>query len=373
MTTENGFGLLPGAIVEDLLDKAKHIGDEYVLRMEGVQRHRQHLRERMHELDMLKNAHDLRQVEEPTTCGVDGARATEQMLANDLVAACAIAVEGMTPPSEKQHWPEPKFLTHLSLEPHYPDSDRIATGLMIAMELILARSAPHQIVMLDNSLATPTIQLNQALSAAHASPELEVSEELFSMAHDAIESYVSILSNQRADHAFVGIPKYTSNTEISSLLAGEGKQDDRFLMSMLLEAGEYTKPQSLKRPESQWHIDVRQGNTETQAMADQACQALYNVQIMYYKPNPQLPAIRLETDRGTAENSTRLSSLLSAIRGQCHSPRVMEPFPLYMADQMAKSLSSAIQALIGNTSAEAAISYQGPTSHIYHGLHSYRT
>ena len=360
-------------MAEELLDKAEYIGSEYVRQMEDVEGQRQILRERMHEQDLLRNTNDLRQVEEPTTCGVDGARVTEQMLANDLVSACAIALEGMTPPSELQHWPEPKYMTHLSLEPHHPDTERVATGVMVAMELMLARRAPHRIVMLDNSLNTPTIQLNQALSAAHASPELKVSEKLLEMAPEAISAYLSILSNRRADHAFVGIPKYTSNTEISDRLEALGQQDDRFLMSILLEAGEYTKPQPLQKPAVQWHIAVRQGDTATQSVADQACNELLGVHILYYKPNPQLPALRLETDRNTAENDTRLASLLSAIRGQSHSPRTMEPFPLFMADRMVKSLSPTMQALIGNTSAEAAINYQGPTSHIYHGLHSYRT
>ena len=41
----------------------------------------------------------------PTTSGVDGAFALEKLLYTDIVAMAGVAVEGLTPPSEKRHWP----------------------------------------------------------------------------------------------------------------------------------------------------------------------------------------------------------------------------------------------------------------------------
>ena len=362
-------------MVEEMLDRSESIGVEFVQEMQATYEDRSQIRDAMADADLIKNTNSLPSVEEPTTCGIDGARVVEQMLSSDLVGVCAIALEGMTPPSEDQHWPEPRFLTHLSLEPHRADTDRVASGLMVAMELRLAVDAPHQIVMLDNSLTTPTIQFNQSLSAIRVEPDLrklEVAEKLLEYAPSGLDSYLSILNNSRADKSFVGIPKYTSNTEIRDLLSLDTKQDDRHLMSIVLDAGEYTKPQLLQAPRSQWHINVDQDRRMTQT-AEQVVNSLDSVNVMYYKPNPQQPALRLETDLSTVNNQTRLAILLSGIRAQSHSSRTMEPFPLFMADRMVKSLSPAMRTLIGNSTVESAKAYDGPTSHIYHGLRSYRT
>ena len=110
-----------------------------------------------------------------------------------------------------------------------------------------------------------------------------------------------------------------------------------------------------------------------QDLADEVCQLINNVCIFYYRPNFQMPALRLETSAATAMNRHRLSALLTAVRGQCSSGTIMEPFPLFIADRMAKSLSPAMRAVIGMIATNAGTDYKGPTSDIYHGLRSYRT
>ena len=376
-STDNPFGELPGALVNDLLNQADGIGEQYIAQIETIRANRDEIRNIMNSEGLLARAADLPTQEQPTSCGIDGARVTERLLAVDIIGIAAVAVEGMTPPSERYHWQEHHHETLLRMEQHHADSDRIASGLMIAMELPLASQAPHGVKFIDNSLATPAIQLNQAISAAVDAPHLSISVRLQQSLHEALSAYRSILDNHRSDQAFVGVPKYTSNDEISALLELPQSKDDRNLMTMILEAGEYTIPQPLKSPTAPWHINtLRVPNCygdRLQDLADEVCQLINNVCIFYYRPNFQMPALRLETSAATAMNRHRLSALLTAVRGQCSSGTIMEPFPLFIADRMAKSLSPAMRAVIGMIVTNAGTDYKGPTSDIYHGLRSYRT
>lgn len=375
-TNDQPFGDLPGALVEELMAQAEDVGHQYIAQLERIRAQREDLRAQMRDEGLLARQNDLPAAEEPTTCGVDGARITENLLAMDIVAIAAIAVEGLTPPSERQHWEAPNFEPLLRMERHHHLTNRVASGLMIAMELDLAVKAPHGVRFIDNSLATPVIQLNQALAASAEALELTVTGELHKRLQDALAAYRHILSNQRSDVAYVGVPKYTSNREISEAIGVESG-DDRSLMTLVLEAGEYTTPRHLKPPKSHWHINTESVDPsyghDLQDLADESCALLNDVHILYYRPNNQIPALRLETTRGTASNRYQLSALLSAVQGQCQSARTMEPFPLFIADRMVKSLSPAMAAIIGLTTTEAGLQYSGPTGDIYHGLRSYRT
>lgn len=377
MTNDNPFGELPGALVEDLLSQAEGIGERYIAQLEAVRDERDNIRSQMQSQGLLSKHNDLPVVEEPTTCGIDGARITERLMATDIVAIAAIAIEGLTPPSERHHWEDPHYETMLTMEPHHADTNRIANGLMVAMELTQAIRAPHDVKFIDNSLATPVIQLNQAIAAAVEGLHLEVSQQLFRRLDDALTAYEAIVSNSRSDRHFVGVPKYTSNDEISRKIAVTESKDDRNLMTLILEPGEFTTPQPLKQPATPWHINTERVpesyGSNLQFVADRSCQSLNNIHIVYYRPNHQIPALRLETNNSTANNRHQLATLLSAVRGQCQSARTMEPFPLFMADRMVKKLSSATAAVIASTTNKTGQHYSGPTSDIYHGLHSYRS
>ena len=47
MSSENPFGELPGALVENLLAQADGIGEQYISQIEAVRRQREEIRERM--------------------------------------------------------------------------------------------------------------------------------------------------------------------------------------------------------------------------------------------------------------------------------------------------------------------------------------
>ncbi len=313
----------------------------------------------------------------PTACGVDGSYAIERLLASDLVAAAAVAVEGLPPPSETRYWPEPRHLVLIETEAHEAETGTILRALMMGMELELAANAPHEVVFLDGSLTTPFIYFNQALSKAREALHLQVTERLLQQIKWHLEAYHAILSSTRTDRCWLAVPKYTTRREIGQEMGWPESYDDRGLLSHLLEPSEFTRPRTLQQPPEPWHLNLNPMPPETRDIASrlsrQIIALLGEIRVLYYRPYPWLPALRLETSRAVAENPARLATVLHGVRHQCGTPAVMEPYPLYMADRMVKHLPRAIPTFRQVTSQRIAETYPGDIGEIFLGLHGYRT
>jgi hypothetical protein len=247
---------------------------------------------------------------------------------------------------------------------------------MIGMELELAARAPHEVVFLDGSLITPLIYFNQALNKGQDALHLPTARFL-GQAISFLEAYLTILASTRSDRCWLAVPKYTTRREIGQRMGWPDKYDDRGLLSFLLEPGEYTSPMSLQRPTEPWHLNLNPLEPSTRAtadcIADKIVTSLGEIQVLYYRPYPWLPALRVEMSRAVAENQARLATALHGIRHQCGAPAVMEPYPLYMADRIVKHLPKAIPTFRQVTSQHIAESYQGNISEVFLGLHGYRT
>ena len=100
----------------------------------------------------------------PTSCAVDGSFAIERLICTDLVAFAGVAMEGLTPPSEKRYWPNPHHISDVLTVPHSDNTASFARAVMMCMELELAATAPHDVVFLDGSLTTPLISIDQGLN-----------------------------------------------------------------------------------------------------------------------------------------------------------------------------------------------------------------
>jgi len=313
----------------------------------------------------------------PTTCGVDGSYAVERLLASDLVAAAAVAVEGLTPPSETRHWPEPRHLVWVETEAHEAETGTILCALMIGLELELASQAPHEIVFLDGSLTTPLIYFNQALNKSRDTSHLRTTAHFLERATSFLEAYSMVLASTRSDRCWLAIPKYTTRREIGQKMGWPDTYDDRGLLSFLLEPGEYTSARPLQQPSEPWHLNLAPLDPVTRGaasrIAEKIISSLGEIQVVYYRPYPWLPALRVEMSRAVAENQARLATALHGIRHQCGAPAVMEPYPLYMADRMVKHLPKAIPTFRQVTSQHIAETYQGSINEVFLGLHGYRT
>lgn len=70
--------------------------------------------------------------------------------------------------------------------------------------------------------------------------------------------------------------------------------------------------------------------------------ALWDVHAIYFRPFGWVPALRLEVPGPIAHSAARLSIALQGIASQLFSPAVVEPYPLFLADRMVKSLGSGV-------------------------------
>ncbi|MCS7293191.1 MAG: DNA double-strand break repair nuclease NurA [Gloeomargarita sp. SKYBB_i_bin120] len=374
---ERPFGELPAALVEEVLQRTENLGQKLLQDFERVRAQRQTWRAQLQQAGWLGRDAELPYVPIPTTCGIDGAYAIERLLTNDLVAAAAVAVEGLTPPSETRHWPEPRHRVWVETETHETETTTILRALMIGMELELAAQAPHEVVFLDGSLTTPLIYCNQALNRCEAAASLETTAHFRQQVPDILAAYWTVLAATRTDRCWLAIPKYTTKREIGQAMGWPATHDDRGLLSFLLEPGEYTRPRRLQPPSEPWHLNLHPLELEMRAkvepLAEKIIALLGEIQVLYYRPYPWLPALRIEMSRAVAENQARLAIALHGIRHQCGTPAMMEPYPLYMADRMVKHLSKTIPTFRQITSQQIAETYQGNLDDVFFGLHGYRT
>ena len=373
------FKELPKSLVDEVLNRTKGIGQELLLSFEELRNKKEGWRKQLVDSGMVKRDSSLPRAQNPTTCGVDGSYAVERLLATDLVVAGAVAVEGLTPPSEKRFWPEPTHFVHVETETHNPDTGSILRAGMIGMELILASQAPHELVLLDGSFTTPIIYFNQGFSKAKEYPNLKtVKEYIAKKIKPFLDAYLYVLSAPRSDRQWVAVPKYTTRREIGKKMGWPDSHDDRGLLSSVLEAGEYTSPSSLLQPAQPWHLDTSlvddiAERDEIKRLVEKVIQFLGSIHVLYYRPHAYMPALRLEMSRSIVNNQARLSIVLQGIKDQCGTAAIMEPYPLYLADRMVKHLPQAVPVFRQITSQYLAEDYQGNIDDVFVGLHSYRT
>jgi len=375
--TERPFAELPAALVEEVLDRTEGLGQELLQSFEAMRAQRQARRAQLANAGLLRREADLPPVPIPTTCGVDGSYAIERLLTTDLVAAAAVAVEGLTPPSETRYWPEPRHLVYVGTEGHDADTGTVARAIMMGMELQLAAQAPHEVVFVDGSLTTPLIYFNQALNKVAETPGLHVADELLQHIREYLEAYHAILASRRSDRCWVGVPKYTTRRELGRQLGWPETHDDRGLLTSTLEPGEFTRAVRLQQPAQPWHLNVSSVRLEDHPavakLSEEVIGLLADIRVLYYRPYSWLPALRLEMSRAVAETPARLAAVIHGVRHQCGSAAILEPYPLYMADRMVKHLARAVPTFRQVTSQRLAETYDGDIGDIFLGLHGYRT
>jgi hypothetical protein len=374
---QNPFIELPAALVQEVLDRTGEISQALSQSFDVIKYHKETWRSQLIEKDIVRKEKSLPIVPVPTSCGVDGAFALERLLATDLVIVGAVAVEGLTPPSETRYWPETRHSVYVDTEVHDADTGSIVRGLMAGMELQLAQIAPHELVFLDGSLTTPTIFFNQAINRIANARNMKISKELERTIRSSLNAYKKILTAGRSDHYWIAIPKYTTKREIGEALNWPEMYDDRGLLTILLEAGEYTLPMPLKQPDDPWHINTKFITTdereEIKELAQEVISLLDTIYISYYRPYTWLPAFRIELAQSIALSPAGLSKVLTGIRHQCVSSAILEVYPLYMADRMVKHLAKAVPAFRQITSQNLAENYKGDISEVLISLHGYRT
>ncbi len=377
MADEYPFVDLPASLVEEILRETEAVASSLLGTFDAIRAQKSELRQNLKTAGLVMHESDLGYPPIPTTCAVDGSYAIERLLTTDLAACAAVAMEGLTPPSEQRHWEQPHHVTFITPETHNPDTATILRAVMLGTELLLATQAPHDLVMLDGTLTLPIIYFNQALAKSVEEPELVTSKEFQARATESLRAYLEILRAERSDKDYAGLPKYSTRREIGKKLKWPTHHDDRGLLTLLLEPGELTKPVRLEQPGQPWHLstgslpeDLRKG---ADTYAGEIVDALENVHVLYYKPHAWLPALRVEVAANIAKNTHRLARVVQGLKHQSAAPGMLEPYPLYLADRTVKKLARAVPAFRQVTTQRLSEKYGGDISEVFFGMHGYRS
>jgi len=371
------FADLPAALVEEVLSQSEAVAEGLLADFQKFRKDRETLRKRFLQSGIVTSESTLGYPPLPTTCAADGSYAIERLLPTDLAAAAAVAVEGLTPPSEKRHWEQPHHRTFLAAEPHLEDTATVLRTLMLGEELCLATTAPHDLVMLDGTLTLPVIYFNQGLNKAPETSRLRCSIELIDRSLRYLEAYRAIVRSERSDKQYAALPKYSTRREIGKEVGWPEGFDDRGMLTLLLDPGELTKPRLLEQPGQQWHINAARlpeaVRAEIEALAGDAIDALCRVHVFYYKPHDWLPALRVEVAESIARNTHRLATVVQGLKHQCATASMLEPYPIYLADRTVKALARALPAFRQVTTQRISEKYTGNIGEVFFAMHGYRS
>jgi hypothetical protein len=302
--------------------------------------------------------------------GIDGSYQVHRLTSLDLCAAAAVAVEGTTKEA-RRHWQEPYHRMWVNSFEHSKNATNTLRGLMISMELELAAEAPHDLVLLDGSFIVLLIYLNQGLTSFREAPAL-LSDEFQRRWNNqrVLDRLLTLIQSDRT----VAVPKYSGRNELESMLRGTDLPvtDGKTLATVILEPDEYITPLPIFHfggEDTEYHLPEKYCSRERQAQMNQSIEAM---RVIFYRPYGWAPAMRLELPAPVAASRARLSMVLEGIKRQLFSPAVTEPYPLFLADRMVKSLGAGV-AVIEQAVAQHAVGASPDVEATLLCLQNYRT
>jgi len=361
------FADLPDALVRDLLACATGLADGVRISLGTLRDSRASYRQIAGEKQLIKRRADLDVPREPSVCGIDGSYQLHRLTSLDLCAAAAVAVEG-TSKEATRYWPEPYHRMWASGLVHNTHTTGGLRALMVSMEMDLATEAPHDLVLLDGSFGSLIIYLNQGLAKLQDVPQPLGTELRRSWVERGIlNRLMALLNSDRV----VAVPKFTSRNELvnGGGLPSASGVDGRTLATVILEPGEYTKPLPVYENDEPYHLPHAVCTKDEEARLNGV---LGEVKATYFRPFGWAPAIRLEISGSIANSLTRLSILFEGITRQLFSPAVLEPYPLFLADRMVKSLGAGV-AVIEQTVMQHVADAGGDVELTMLCLQNYRT
>jgi len=325
------FSDLPDALVRDLLAQAIPVAKSVEKRLAALKERKSQIRAAVKDQGLIQNKAELDVSREPSVVGVDGSYQMHRLTSLDLCAAAAVAVQGTAKEERNRHWPKPYHRIWVKGLPHDEKTTGLLRATMVAMELELAALAPHDIILLDGSFASLVIYVNQGLSALSGG---DLSDALRKRWEESLFNQIlAALDKER----IIAVPKYTSRTELIDKISLQIDADDKTVATLILQPGEYTQPIPISQPEQPYHLSLCTAEQNT------ALNELMNsVKIIYFRPFGWLPAIRLEISERVANSRSRMSMLLESIQRQLFTPAIIEPYPLFLADRMVKSLGAGV-------------------------------
>ena len=366
----DAFADLPDALVRDLLAAAVPVAEQVSEHLNQLRQGRDALRQSVQAAGLVKRKADLDVTREPSVVGIDGSYQVHRLTAFDLCASAAVAVEG-TSKEAHRHWEEPHHRMWVKSFEHSKNATNTLRGLMISMELDLATEAPHDLVLLDGSFIVLLIYMNQGLNSFRDAPVLLRDEFQHKWTDQRVlNRFLALLQSDRS----IAVPKYSARNELNSFLVDENLPvtDGKTAATLILESDEYIAPLPIFRfgeEDREYHLPEQFCPRETQVQLNRAIEGL---RVIFYRPYPWAPAVRLEVTAPIASSPAKFSMALEGIKRQFFSPAVMEPYPLFLADRMVKSLGAGV-AVVEQTIAQQAIGASSDVESTMLCLQNYRT
>jgi len=361
---------IPASLVEKMLQKTNEIGGILQSSLRDINNKREKFRLQLKQIGLLDNDIKFRNIRPLVSCGIDGAYAIDRLLGTDLLFAAAVGVEGISE-IQKGNLNASNHDVFVNPEKHNPENMIAARAIMIEMEIKLAANAQYDIVYLDGSLTTALIHMYKAINFIE-NINTKSSDKIKEDFKDFLISYKKILEYDDTDKYYLGLPKYTSRNDIGKNLHWPENYDDRAILTLILDPGEFTRPK-LFTSEEGWHLRLPYEDEELRILMQQVILGIKNLCVIYYKPHPWCPALRIEMPSAVARDEIKLNTVLNNVKNQCQTPSIMEPFPLYMADRIAKHMAPAIPAYKQIIMKQMTQLDDHNEKDIFFLMHSYRT
>jgi hypothetical protein len=336
LSSGDDMTMLPHQIARDILAQIPDCTDQCrtAMRLFDTARihYRTHLQDRIRQL-----------IDAPVQplCAVDGTHAVIETLGLTVILLVAVAVRDSTPIA--QH-------TRVVVMPPLEEAELLAGDLRTRLEVALLveqlRTQPDSLHLIDGSLVSMYLTFHRLLRR-HMLDQRSQRPDWWSCVADLLDRHAladdwcTVLTSQRVlAHAKRSFS--CKDTQACTAVVPEVPpiQSDAILWSTVLKPGECTHPASLlTRPprlnETFW------GFSPAERMAIiQAYQAWW---LVYMRPRPYLPALRLEVPH---QSAAMLDSQLATL---CHSMQVndiVEPLPQYLADALCQGQQKVLQALV---------------------------
>lgn len=302
---------------------------------------------------------------------VDGGRSTERLPDMDLILIQAAGIEGLGG-GQQRYEAVDSYASWQAAMPHSESNESLARGIMTLMELIVIARLPHEVRILDGGHLTSIIGAKKLLTISSEAADSRYAEALYDFLSKyglSIEDIPSVIGNVLTDESIVASTKYNSSRDIVDHILQDlnFEVDDKSLCAKLLRGGEYTTPLRIggmsqdNEVYEHLHIDYNLQGTEVdrlkfnwlinEAIAPILTQDIHgnkkdsNIYFTYLKPHDGGPVYRLEVKESVALDPTKLEYFLSSIAQQVVFPDIIEPYPQYLADIIAKSVSSGMRAI----------------------------
>lgn len=304
---------------------------------------------------------------------VDGGVILEKMTGTDLLLAVAVGVEGLTE-DDSQDWGEDKnqYYQWQTVLPHGEANARLAQGVMFLMELSVLSNCDHEVRIMDGTHFTSILKINSMLSAKDDKAGNEYSQALRDFLKETYKKIIpdipNIITAAFNNPNIIALAKYSSSTDINSAFLKKFAivLDDKTFFTLALDEDEYLVPltvgQSKEEQERVWddlHIFCNLDIDEKDDLNVELAKAIYPIRtrdrngrwkaselyFTYYKPYKDGPAYRIELKKDVALNQKILEKYLLGLKRQTVFPEIIEPYPQYLVDLMAKSVASGMFAI----------------------------